>query len=66
MIFCLDQIWDLDTETKVWSSYDLPRAHQDSIWRLSWAHPEFGQIFASWFVIQFVYLFLCLIVCFIV
>ena len=23
------------------------QAHQGSIWRLSWAHPEFGQIIAA-------------------
>lgn len=26
---------------------DLVQAHQGSIWRLSWAHPEFGQILAA-------------------
>jgi len=42
------RIWDFDEETKHWSCYDLPRApHQNSVWRLSWAHPEFGQVFAS-------------------
>lgn len=31
-----------------WTCMDLPRApHQNSVWRLSWAHPEFGQVFAS-------------------
>lgn len=26
---------------------EVQRAHNDSIWRLSWAHPEFGQVLAS-------------------
>lgn len=26
---------------------DIPRAHNDCVWRLSWAHPEFGQLLAS-------------------
>ena len=30
-----------------WISYDIPRAHQYSIWRLCWADPEFGQLLAS-------------------
>ena len=25
----------------------MPKVHTDSIWRLSWANPEFGQIIAS-------------------
>ncbi len=29
------------------SSFDIPSAHQNAIWRLSWAHPEFGQLLAS-------------------
>ena len=30
-----------------WQEQSIPRAHQDSIWRINWAHPEFGQLFAS-------------------
>lgn len=41
------KIWTYDEEKSTWMSDDLPRAHQDSIWRLSWAHPEFGQLIAS-------------------
>lgn len=29
------------------TSFDIPSAHQNAIWRLSWAHPEFGQLLAS-------------------
>jgi nucleoporin SEH1 len=41
------KVWDLVNETGQWTCYDIPRAHNDSIWRLSWAHPEFGQLIAS-------------------
>jgi nucleoporin SEH1 len=41
------KVWDLVDETGEWTCYDIPRAHNDSIWRLSWAHPEFGQLIAS-------------------
>ena len=33
--------------TTRWQEVTIPRAHQDSIWRISWSHPEFGQLFAS-------------------
>jgi len=29
------------------TSFDIPSAHQNAIWRLSWAHPEYGQLLAS-------------------
>ena len=46
------KVWDLlpsssDDGTLTWQEVSIPRAHQDSIWRISWAHPEFGQLFAS-------------------
>jgi WD40 repeat protein len=41
------KIWTLDDESGNWTSVDISRAHQDSIWRLSWANPEFGQLIAS-------------------
>lgn len=34
----------MDDVSGEWVSFDIPRAHQDSIWKLSWAHPEFGQV----------------------
>ena len=36
-----------NTESNLWVSYDIPRAHQNSIWRLCWANPEYGQLLAS-------------------
>lgn len=41
------KIWTYDVDKKNWYCDDIPRAHHDSIWRLSWAHPEFGQLIAS-------------------
>jgi nucleoporin SEH1 len=42
------KIWTLDDVKGEWYAEDVAnRAHQDSIWRLSWAHPEFGQPLAS-------------------
>jgi WD40 repeat protein len=44
------KIWDLQPETDStmrWQSYSMPSAHTDAIWRVSWAHPEFGQLFSS-------------------
>lgn len=41
------KVWSLDEDKGTWSCDDVQRAHQDSIWRLSWAHPEFGQLLAS-------------------
>lgn len=40
------QIWDLNQE----GSYQLTskfRSHSGSVWKVTWAHPEFGQILAT-------------------
>lgn len=39
------KVWTLVDDE--WICQDIHRAHQDSIWRLSWAHPEYGQLIAS-------------------
>jgi WD40 repeat protein len=31
----------------VWKAFEIQGAHSDSIWRLAWSHPEFGQIISS-------------------
>lgn len=42
------KVWTLDENKGLWNSVEIAsRAHSDSIWRLSWAHPEFGQLLAS-------------------
>lgn len=30
-----------------WVCHDIPGAHDNSIWRLSWSHPEYGPLLAS-------------------
>ena len=40
------KVWDLDSNNN-WSSERIRVAHTNSIWRLSWSHPEFGQLIAS-------------------
>jgi nucleoporin SEH1 len=40
------KVWTLNQETGAWFSVDL-KGHRDIVWRISWAHPEFGQIVAS-------------------
>ena len=50
------RVWDLEGKSNSGTNGDgkcnftcseISRAHQSSIWRLSWAHPEFGQLLAS-------------------
>ena len=46
------RVWDLkdagqESSGERYSCSEIPRAHQSAIWRLSWAHPEFGQLLAS-------------------
>ncbi|BFG05163.1 nucleoporin seh1 [Drosophila madeirensis] len=40
------KIWDEDAQGK-WSVTSSWKAHSGSIWRVSWAHPEFGQVVAT-------------------
>ncbi|XP_017463314.1 PREDICTED: nucleoporin SEH1-like [Rhagoletis zephyria] len=39
------KIWDEDELGKLTVSSSW-KAHSGSIWRISWAHPEFGQVLA--------------------
>jgi nucleoporin SEH1 len=42
------KVWTWDEDAQKWQCDDLQqRAHNDVIYRLSWAHPEFGQLLAS-------------------
>lgn len=41
------KIWDFDDESNTWSGAEIADRHNGSIWRLSWAHPEFGNLIAS-------------------
>ena len=38
------KVYDYNDKTRSWDTYDISRAHGGVIWRLSWAHPEFGQV----------------------
>lgn len=40
------QIWD-ENEQGEWAVTSSWKAHSGSIWRVSWAHPEFGQVLAT-------------------
>jgi nucleoporin SEH1 len=41
------KVWALNEEKESWHVTDISRAHQNSVWRLSWANPEYGQLVAS-------------------
>ncbi|KAJ2818202.1 epoxide hydrolase, soluble (sEH), partial [Coemansia sp. 'formosensis'] len=41
------KIWDWNKQTGQWILNDSVSAHDSSVIRLSWAHPEFGQVLAS-------------------
>lgn len=45
------QIWSRDDivedSNARWTPVDITDCHNECIWRLSWAHPEFGSIIAS-------------------
>ncbi|KAK5665690.1 epoxide hydrolase, soluble (sEH) [Batrachochytrium dendrobatidis] len=40
------KVWQVE-DTGAWSLNDVWKAHDSSIVKASWAHPEFGQVFAS-------------------
>ncbi|KAJ3379036.1 epoxide hydrolase, soluble (sEH) [Lobulomyces angularis] len=41
------KVFDLNEETGNWDLNDSWRAHDASVLKVSWAHPEYGQLFAS-------------------
>ncbi|KAJ1873618.1 epoxide hydrolase, soluble (sEH) [Coemansia sp. RSA 990] len=41
------KIWDWNRQTGLWILNESISAHDSSVVRLSWAHPEFGQVLAS-------------------
>lgn len=40
------KVWDLDEESH-WKKTAEWKAHKGSVWKVEWAHPEFGQVIAS-------------------
>jgi WD40 repeat protein len=41
------KIWDLNEDDGTWNFIEISEAHNGCIWRLSWSHPEFGNLIAS-------------------
>ncbi|KAG5463134.1 MAG: WD40-repeat-containing domain protein [Olpidium bornovanus] len=41
------KVWDFDAETGEWKLCDSWKAHDCSILKVVWAHPEYGQVIAS-------------------
>ncbi|KAK9768643.1 epoxide hydrolase, soluble (sEH) [Basidiobolus ranarum] len=41
------KVWDYDEETGQWEMNEAWKAHDCSILKVAWAHPEFGQVIAS-------------------
>lgn len=39
-------MWDQNSEGKWTLSYSW-KAHSGSVWKVTWAHPEFGQVLAT-------------------
>lgn len=40
------QVWDQDKHGK-WQLTASWKAHSGSVWKVTWAHPEFGQVLAT-------------------
>lgn len=40
------QVWDQDEEENWYCSSEW-KAHQGPVWKVTWAHPEFGQVIAT-------------------
>mmetsp|Transcript_5626 Transcript_5626/g.15957 ORF Transcript_5626/g.15957 Transcript_5626/m.15957 type:complete len:319 (+) Transcript_5626:50-1006(+) len=40
------KVWN-EGENGEWSATNLPKAHHASVWKVDWAHPEFGQVLCS-------------------
>ena len=41
------KIWDRDPATNTWKNSATWKSHSGSVWKVTWAHPEFGQIVAT-------------------
>ncbi|KAJ2221381.1 epoxide hydrolase, soluble (sEH), partial [Coemansia sp. RSA 1722] len=41
------KIWDWNKQTSLWILNESMSGHESSVVKLSWAHPEFGQVLAS-------------------
>ncbi|CAB4409806.1 unnamed protein product [Rhizophagus irregularis] len=41
------KVWEFNQETNTWEQVDSWKAHECSVLKVAWAHPEFGQVIAS-------------------
>ncbi|XP_015747920.1 PREDICTED: nucleoporin seh1-like [Acropora digitifera] len=41
------KVWDLDKKKGEWICTASWKTHSGSVWKVTWAHPEFGQVLAS-------------------
>ncbi|RIA97735.1 WD40-repeat-containing domain protein [Glomus cerebriforme] len=41
------KVWEFSQDTNNWELVDSWKAHESSILKVAWAHPEFGQVIAS-------------------
>ncbi|XP_040578972.1 nucleoporin SEH1 [Lepeophtheirus salmonis] len=41
------KIWDMDPDTGEWKLSSSWKTHSGSVWKVTWAHPEFGQILGT-------------------
>ena len=46
LLIYLLQVWDQD-EHENWHLTASWKAHSGSVWKVTWAHPEFGQVLAT-------------------
>ncbi len=38
------KVWSWDAESSSWSCDAAWRSHSGAVWKVTWAHPEFGQV----------------------
>jgi WD40 repeat protein len=41
------KVWTLDAESNAWTCSASWKSHSGAVWKVTWAHPEFGQVSAS-------------------
>ncbi|CAI2181963.1 16145_t:CDS:2 [Funneliformis geosporum] len=41
------KVWEMSPDTNNWEQIDSWKAHECSVLKVAWAHPEFGQVIAS-------------------
>lgn len=41
------EMWSFELNNLTEALFSFPQTHSGSVWRVTWAHPEFGQVLAS-------------------